>query len=162
MRPDCSNFLVGKEQQAHTSHGPAVGQRAGCFQDRYRTGGVVVGTGHEDGLGVVVRSGKDELICLFNARDGQFEVHIGLTLVLIGIVVHNRARDAFELGAKIVRRLLLRLVTASLPEPDQEILGMRIFENLAWIDIAEILECDRVTARKRCGEAIKRLERLLR
>jgi RNA polymerase sigma-70 factor, ECF subfamily len=44
---------------------------------------------------------------------------------------------------------------------DQEILGMRIFERLAWADIGDILGCDRVTARRRCGDAVKRLEALL-
>ncbi len=48
-----------------------------------------------------------------------------------------------------------------LSEEDQEILGMRIFERLAWSDIGAIIDCDRVTARRRCGEAVKRLERLL-
>ncbi|MEW6072636.1 MAG: sigma-70 family RNA polymerase sigma factor [Planctomycetota bacterium] len=55
-------------------------------------------------------------------------------------------------------RLLGKL--SELPGEDQEILGMRIFERLSWTEIGKILKCDRATVRRRCVEAIKRLERL--
>ena len=71
----------------------------------------------------------------------------------------DEANDPAVLAAKAEdeRRFIARL--KELPTDDQEILGMRIFEQLAWTDIGKILGCDRVTARRRCGEAIKRLER---
>lgn len=69
--------------------------------------------------------------------------------------------DPAEVVADAEDQLAFLEKLRDLPPEDQEILGMRIFEGLAWTDIGEILGCDRITARKRCGEAVKRLERML-
>ncbi len=55
----------------------------------------------------------------------------------------------------------LRQALAKLADTDREILLMRNYENLSYEEIAQILDLDAATARKRHGRALIRLHRIL-
>ena len=53
------------------------------------------------------------------------------------------------------RDVLARL--ANLDEDEQEIISMRIFEDMSWVAVGRVLGCDRETAKRRFDHAIKHL-----
>jgi len=59
------------------------------------------------------------------------------------------------------RARLVRIAVAQLPDLDREILLMRNFEELAYAEVAQILNIDQAAARKRHGRALLRLHELL-
>jgi len=98
---------------------------------------------------------------LQNQRRGRGQDEGRLESSWAGALAHEQA-DPITPSQAMVRaesRERLRQGFEQLAEDEQMLLGLRLGQELTWAQIGELMECSRVLASQRFGQAIERLRR---